>query len=356
MLLFEEGPLLGLLQASGIDVAVLQVAPQLARVRKEEGLLGHVQAAGSMAAAVRPLRQVMTGYEVIYANTPKAFVLSAIANHGSRRPLIYHLRDILSPAHFSMVNRRLLVGLANCTARRVVANSQATADAFVEAGGDKSRVVVVPNGFPIAISKDTIADRHERRKRLREELGVAGETKLVALVGRLAEWKGQHIAIEALKGLPAVHLVLVGDALFGEGAYAQHLRHLVQSLGLAGRVHFLGFRQEVLPIMQGADVLIHTSIVPEPFGRVLVEGMLARCPVIATRGGGTEEIVADGITGLLIDPDSTELLANAIRQLLEDPPRAHEMARQAYRVALERYRLEPVVAKIDSLIGEVAAL
>ncbi len=355
VLLFEEGPLSELLRASAIDVAILPIGPKVAAMRKGDGFLRKLSAARSVASSVRGLRGILAGYDVIYANTPKAFVLSALASGGSRRPLVYHLRDILSPDHFSPGNRRILVRLANRRADRVIANSQATAEAFVAAGGDRSRVVVIPNGIDVAPFRLALDDRQAIRLRVRQQLGFNEGAQLLALVGRLAEWKGQHVAIEALRSLPGAELLLVGEALFGEQEYVRRLHHQAESLGVADRVHFLGFRHDVAAIMQGADVLIHTSIAPEPFGRVLVEGMLSQCPVIATRGGGVAEIVADGETGLLVDGGSAESLAGAAGLLFDNPRRARELADKAYRVAMDRFRIEPIVDRIDAVIAEAGA-
>src|SRR5690606_2102283 len=163
-------------------------------------------------------------------------------------------------------------------------------------GGQADKVVVIPNGFDPAPYEAAFADRPRLRESLRSELGFQGEDKLVALVGRQAEWKGQHIAIEALRELPDVHLLLVGDALFGEVEYRARLQRMTKELGLEDRVHHLGFRDDIPSLMQAVDAVVHTSTVPEPFGRVIVEAMLSRVPVVASEGGGAAEIVSDGDT------------------------------------------------------------
>src|SRR5690606_31095620 len=96
-----------------------------------------------------------------------------------------------------------------------------------------SRVVAIPNGFDVAPFTSAQPYRQECRSRLRQELGVDGATKLLAVVGRLAEWKGQHVAIEALRRIPHAHLLLVGDALFGEQEYVSRLHRQAEALGLS---------------------------------------------------------------------------------------------------------------------------
>jgi glycosyltransferase involved in cell wall biosynthesis len=175
----------------------------------------------------------------------------------------------------------------------------------------------------------------------RATLGL-GCGPVLGLFGRLAPWKGQDVAIRALALLgdrPDVQLLIVGDALFGEESYAAELRALVASHGLNERVHFLGFRTDVPVLMRVVDVLVHTSTAPEPFGRVIAEGMLAERPVIATAGGGVSEIVRAGITAWQVGPNDPAALAAAMREVLDDPARARAVAAAGRRSALERFTL-----------------
>ena len=104
-----------------------------------------------------------------------------------------------------------------------------------------------------------------------------GDRFVIGHFSRLSPWKGQHILLEALVHCPAdVVAILVGDALFGEQDYVQTLKAQVESLGLQNRVHFLGFRSDIVPLMHACDVVAHTSTAPEPFGRVIAEAMLCR--------------------------------------------------------------------------------
>ena len=138
---------------------------------------------------------------------------------------------------------------------------------------------------------------------LRAQLGLP-TGRLIGIFGRLTRWKGQHIALEALRSLPGVHLVIVGEALFTEDdrAYREELQRTAEEPGLQGRVHFLGFRSDVTALLQAMDVVVHCSVAAEPFGRVIVESMLAGTPVVATRGGGVDEIITDGQDGFLVPP------------------------------------------------------
>ena len=139
-----------------------------------------------------------------------------------------------------------------------------------------------------------------------------------------------------MKALPGVQALIVGSALFGEDAYVAELRQLAQAEGVAERVHFAGFQNDVATIMAGVDIVLHTSTHAEPFGRVVVEGMLAGRPVIATSGGGVNEIVADGENGLLVPPNDPPALAAAVSRLMKDQELARRIAAQGRASAATR--------------------
>jgi glycosyltransferase involved in cell wall biosynthesis len=264
--------------------------------------------------------------------------------------LIWHLHDMLTADHFAPLMRLAATRLANLGAARVIANSHATAQAFAEAGGDRSKVRVVHNGIdPEPFDR---VDETTTRAGLRRILDC-GTAPLLGVFGRLATWKGQHVLIEALQGLPDVHAVLVGGPLFGEGDYDSWLHRMVSERGLTGRVHFLGFREDVPALMKGVDIVLHTSVTPEPFGRVIVEGMLAGKPVIATAAGGVLEILEPAVSGLVVPPGDAAALASAIRELLASPARAAALARRGCAEARRRFSLEAHVDAIDAVIAEL---
>jgi glycosyltransferase involved in cell wall biosynthesis len=180
---------------------------------------------------------------------------------------------------------------------------------------------------------------------------------VVGLVGRLAPWKGQHVFLDAFaRAFPTggVRARIVGDALFGEDAYRDSLHQQVVRLGITDRVEFRGFRSDVRAELAALDVLVHASVQPEPFGQVVVEGMAAGLPVIATDAGGPAEIIDRGVDGLLIPPDDVEALAAAMRLLVGDLARRDDLGRRA-RVSATRYRADAIVPRFAELYDDVGA-
>jgi glycosyltransferase involved in cell wall biosynthesis len=347
VLLLADGPFRAALESRGVEVSVEPLGA-LKHVRKETRL----PAPAAFTDALRIARHVARrakARKVIYANSQKAFVVAAAAGLLARRPVVWHLRDILAPPHFSGTNVRAAVTLANLRAARVITNSRATAAAFTNAGGHESLVRVVHNGIDPApfdaVTPDVAAAT-------RAALGVPGGAFVVALFGRFHPWKGQQVLLDALTRLPRVHALFVGAPLFGEEAFTSALQAQAVKTGVADRAHFLGFRSDVPELMRASDAIVHASVYPEPFGRVIVEGMLAGRPVIATRAGGVTEILDDD-TGVLVPPNDAEALARAIQSLADDPGRAAAMAARGAARARAEFSVTAMVRGVEDAMRDL---
>jgi glycosyltransferase involved in cell wall biosynthesis len=346
--LFADGAFRQLLEQQNIPVEVLATTP--IQVRKESSVVQGLSSVGSLLPLIAKIAQKARDYDLIYANTQKALVVGALASLLSRRPLVYHLHDILSPDHFSRTNRAIAVTLANTTAKLVIANSQASQAAFVEAGGRSHLTQVVYNGFDPELYRTD----ESIRQTLRQQLGLDGRF-IVGHFSRLSPWKGQHILIEALTHCPKdVTAILVGEALFGEQDYARSLHEQVAKLGLEERVRFLGFRSDVVQLMSACDVVAHTSTAPEPFGRVVVEAMLCGRSAIAAKAGGVVELVEHGRTGWLVPPKEPTLLAEAIAKCKQQPDVTATVAHQARDTASQRFHMHTINQQIAQLLEPIA--
>ena len=342
--LFADGSFRHLLEQQHIPVQVLATEP--IQVRKESSLVQGLSSLSSLMPLIRRIARKAREYDVIYANTQKALVVGALASFFSDRPLVYHLHDILSPDHFSQTNRRIAVTLANARASLVIANSQASQAAFVAAGGRERLTEVVYNGF----QPELYQSNESNSSQLRQQLGLDGRF-IVGHFSRLSPWKGQHILIEALAHCPKdVTAILVGDALFGEQDYVQHLHQRVAELGLEERVQFLGFRSDIVPLMSACDLVAHTSTSSEPFGRVIVEAMLCGRPVVAAAAGGAVELVQHGHTGWLVAPGEPTLLADVITSCQNQPLHAVSLAQQAQMYASQRFDLKTINQQLERLL------
>jgi glycosyltransferase involved in cell wall biosynthesis len=190
---------------------------------------------------------------------------------------------------------------------------------------------------------------------LRARLNLPQEAFLVGSFSRLARWKGQHVLLEAMVLNPHMHAVLVGAPLFGEDAYEVELRAFVAAHQLGERVHFLGFQHDIAACMCAVDAVVHTSITPEPFGRVIVEGMLAQRPVVAARAGGVLEIIDDHENGLLCTPGDAYALADTLAELRSNDDMRGRLVRNGYRTALSRFGTANYVDGVARILNDVVA-
>ncbi|HVC16061.1 MAG TPA: glycosyltransferase [Rhodanobacter sp.] len=350
VVLLADGPLRSLLAASSISVGVVPADHAMLSVRRQGQVLSALSVVPAALSAAWHVARAARGYDILYPNSQKAAVVTMLAGQLLHKPVVWHLHDILSLDHFGRVQRRAVMTLANRSAKWIVTNSEASRDAFVACGGKADRITVVPNGIdaaPFVAISDAVAAR------LRREFGAAG-CRLVGVFGRLAPWKGQHLLIEALPKLPGVHALVVGDALFGETDYRAQLEERAGVLGVSERVHMLGFRNDVPALMRSADVIAHTSTAPEPFGRVLVEGMLAQRPVVAASGGGAREVLGATYEHI-VPPGDPTALADAIARVLATPQdAAATLAAANFARATKLFSIERMLSGIDRALAQAA--
>jgi glycosyltransferase involved in cell wall biosynthesis len=347
--LLADGPFKDLLKQQQIPVQVL--AQQAVEIRKESGFLLALSRVPALLPIVSQVVKLARKFDVIYANTPKALVVGAIASLMTRRPLVYHLHDILSASHFSRTNRWIAVTLAN-RATLIIANSRATKAAFVEAGGRAELTHIVYNGF----QPDTYPVPAQEQEALANALNLNRDTFWVGHFSRLSHWKGQHILLEALALCsPEISALFIGDALFGEADYVQQLQEQVKALGLEQRTRFLGFRSDVPQLMHLCDLVAHTSTAPEPFGRVIVEAMLCRRPVIAANAGGAAELIAPNQTGWLCAPGDPQQLAERIMFCYQHPEQSQAIADVAQQQASQRFHLSTINQQLAQHLQQISA-
>ena len=352
VILFAHGPFEQILRGRGVEVSVIEASRRLSKITKEAGLGDFIPALPELAGFLAALRKEIRKSDLVYFNTAKALLHGVVAGLGSRAPSVFHLHDLLIPEHFSRLNIRLITHAANRT-RGVIANSQATALAFQEAGGNVP-VHVIPNGFDAS----RFAPLPDAAVLAAREEFHAGAAPVAAVFGRIARWKGQDLLLRAASEIPDLRVWIIGEPFFtgDDHCYARELRELAASPTLAGRVDFLGQRDDIPLLMQAADVIVHTSVVPEPFGRVVAEGMLSGKAVVASRAGGPAEMIRDGETGWLFPPGDAGELASAIQNVLGLPDRGRSTGLLASEAARKQYSLAPVLEQIGRVLSSLSSL
>ena len=273
VILGEDGPLVARLQEGGVSVEVLPLATRAANFRRERVRVATLPSReGGVEAVLHALRLTLRlrrlQPDVVHTNSLKAALYGGLAARLAGVPVVSHAHDRLADDYLPDGAARVARAAFKLLPREVIAPSRAVAETLGRSAW------IIPWAADAATATPAQADSFR-----------------VGIVGRIAPWKGQHVFIEAFaRAFPDgdEQAVVVGAPLFGveDHRYMDRLGELARSLGLTERVQFTGFVHDVGAELASLDVLVHASVVPEPFGQVVVEGMAAGVPVIAADDGG----------------------------------------------------------------------
>ena len=351
LLCCADGPLVEEAARAGVPTRVLPLDRSIGGARKDalgaRSLLRIADAARFAAyvgAVARFIRS--SGADLVHTNSLKADVIGGLAALAAGRPCVWHVRDRIADDYLPAPVVDVFRLACAVVPTHVIAVSAAVLRT-VFPGEPPSWATVVHDGVEPAWFELVAAPLGGNR-------GAR-----IGLVGRISPHKGQDVFVEAaavvLRSAPDVTFAVVGAALFGESEYEARVRRRVAELGIEHSFEFTGFRSDVRAVVAGLDVLVHASVVGEPFGQVIVEAMAAAKPVVATRGGGVSEIIDDGQTGLLVPMGDPGSMASAILRLLRDPARATAIARRARESASSHFRAHHVAAKVEAVYARVLA-
>jgi glycosyltransferase involved in cell wall biosynthesis len=251
--------------------------------------------------------------DMLHSHLVHADVYGSIASGTTRVPLVSsrHNDDRYLLGPFRYIDRAFAA-----RARRIVAISEAVRAFLERAGFPRSKLVTVRYGLDTLPSAASEVTPHE--------LGVRPDVPLLLAIGRLIPQKDHATLLRAFAAVRAVHPEAV-LAILGAGPLEADTRRLVSDLRLDDAVLLPG-RIETRDWLERADVFVHTSRW-EGFGIVLLEAMIAGLPVVATRVSAVPEVVADGLTGVLVEPGDVAGLSTALSHLLDDPDHARELGR-----------------------------
>lgn len=342
VVLGEDGPLAGRLRRAGIDVEICALAARFRERRKETLWGGRIAEPTGLAAlgrAVHDLRQLFLrlGVEIVHTNSLKAHVAGGVAGRLAGARVLWHVRDHIAAPYLPGAAVRAVRLAASHVPHEIIAVSESVARTV-----GRENLRVVHQGVP--------PPPPGRPKR-------EGPPR-VGIVGRIAPWKGQDVFLAAAERLvaefPEAEFVLAGAPLFGEQEFEAELRRRAARPPLAGKAHFLGLCDDVWPVYRSLDVVVHASVLPEPYGNVIVEAMAAGTALVASAAGGALELVDDGRTGLLVAPGDDAALAEAVGALLRDPERRRLLAAAAGEEVAHRFSLERDARRVEQIYRELA--
>lgn len=313
----KEGPLTEAVSEIGIETEIVPFPKVvLERKRKETGITSLVVSLIFIIPGLLHLISIIKRKKIhlIYTNSQKAHLIGLLAGLFLRVPVIWHFRDIL---HKGAV-RRIVRFFVFYFVTHVIAISHAVSEQFNFLDRKSKKVSVFYNAIDM---EDFFRKAKESKVDLRRENSIPDDSILVAAVGQIAKWKGQeyliYVAKELVKKYKNVYFFIIGKPLFLENEYNKKLVNLVSKYNIEGRVFLTGFRTDIEGVMNDIDILLHTPIEPEPFGRVLIEAMAGRALVVSFDIGAIREVVSEEI-GFLIKPFDRKKLLSVVSSLIED--------------------------------------
>ena len=194
---------------------------------------------------------------------------------------------------------------------------------------------------------------------LMSEFNLASGQPLVGILGNITRWKGQHVVVRAIEKVkrqyPAIKCLIVGKVVMRSDAYKKELDEYIRDKNLENNIIFTGFRADVPNILNMLDILIHASIEPEPFGRVILEGMAAGKPIIGTNSGGTPEQIINGETGILVPMDDPDKMAEAIIFYLSDMQNAKLIGERGRQRLAQNFSVRKMTNEIEEIYRDIFA-
>jgi len=361
LLIPGEGPLADRARSLGTTVITDGWPAPLLRLGRERTLMNRMlpilAPALILPLLIRVARVVNEeGIDLIHTNGIKAHLAAWPAACAYRIPLVWHLRDVLSPG----LLRSGLRWITGWMPDLVIANSKASAESTA-LGTPADRVRTIYNGL------DTVEFApHPPDPFLRDALGIGRDDFVIGALGMLTPLKGHIHLIRALprilEEVPGARLMIVGEEMYvtaGHGGYRRVLIDEIRRLELEKKVVLTGRRDDVVRIYNTMDIVVLCSVRPESFGRVLVEAMSCERPVIGSDIGGPREIITRPEVGVLVPPADHEALSSTILELYHDPGRRLRMSRAARMWVRERFALERHVRDVceayEALLGPAAA-
>ena len=311
---------------------------------------------------VRSLAHLIRSRQIDLVHTGTALNLEgALAARLCGVPHVWHVKEGIGQGgrvQFLLPDP-LLVRFMASLSQRILVMSRFVGDIFVR-HGQVDKLEVVPDGV------DVQHFRQEANGRLlRQRLGIRDDEIVVGMAASLTStWKQHelflHMAALLQDDFPQARFVAFGPEpaeshhpIYNRPwHYYQALRRLAAELGLAERLIWAGFHDDIMQMMQAMDLLVHPCAY-EPFGRVAIEAMAAGRPVVGPHSGGIAESVVDGGTGLLVPPHDAAALATAVAQLLRDPEQRQRLGAAGREHVARHFSLARHVQQIEQIYQAV---
>jgi glycosyltransferase involved in cell wall biosynthesis len=345
---FEDGPLCEDLRTKGLRVHIVPFAKEFTRVPRRPSACEFARMLLVIPSVIHDWGKIYAlirrgGYSAIISNSLKSLFVTRPCSFALGVPHIHFLHVDLAKGYGPKPMASFLFWLMR-SCHGVLCVSSATRAAFLALGGDHQRAVVVRQSiiFPPQTSRN-----------------YAGSRLVIGTLSRIHRAKNIEQIVEALamlhrRGVDA-ELRIVGESLTdADQAYKKQLEEQVSARDLAQSVRFVGFKEDIWPILADLDVFVSTSR-NESFGRSVVEAMGMALPVVVTPVGGLAENVRDGETGLWTRLDDPAHLADILARLAGSPVERMRLGQAASAWVRPRYSQEEYRKAVTSVIDRVTS-
>ncbi len=324
----HQGSLVPALEALGVQVFIINIGVLRRRYFTPWGMIGR---AFLWIYACFALRALIREHKIskIYVNSANVLI-GPLLKKITGLPLIWHLHEIVErPA----ILKRFLTFLI-CRADLVIAVSAATRN-FWLAQSKYLSIKLLYNGIDCA-EYENVGNLMETEFPFtlrKEKDGI-----VIAIVGRIQPWKGQSYFLDIMKSLKSqlaydlipCYAVVVGDPYPGYEQYATELKLEIEQKELQQNVFYLGYRNDIPSILASIDLLVVSSILPDPLPTVILEAMASSKPVISTKQGGALEMIVENETGFFIPLNDPQQSAAIIKTALSNPEQLIKLGANGY--------------------------
>jgi glycosyltransferase involved in cell wall biosynthesis len=215
-----------------------------------------------------------------------------------------------------------------------------------------NNIVTIHNGIDPEEVRSKISERN-----ILSKLGLSSNDNIIGVLGNIREWKGQEVAIRAMRIIvdkfPKTVCLLIGDTAKEDFHYQDKLQSIIKDSGLESNIIFTGYIKNVSDYLNVLKIVLHTSIKPEPFGRVLIEAMSLSKPLIAANDGAIPEIIEHEKSGLTFTPGDHKNLAELVIKLLQNKQYAESLGKGGYKRLLDKFHINVNIQKTQLLYDKI---
>lgn len=346
VILPTDGPLKKALENENINVII---APVLKLHRKMFSINGMYKFLFESKKAIQTIDILHKKYnfDIVYSNT-LAVLLGLYYAKKRKIKHIWHVHEIIeSPWIITKLFSKLLQNNFN---NQIIYNSFATSQFWNKNAALLNKSVVIWNG--LESNEKDISEQQKEKIRL-DFFNANNNDVVIALIGRINNWKGHSILLDAFEALSKhcsnIKLVFIGSAPPNQEHLITDLNCKIANHKISEKVTIIPFQEKISDFWQSIDIGVVPSIEPEPFGLVAVEAMLAKKPVVASNHGGLSEIVVDNETGFLIKPKNVDELVNALKKLITNKDIRITFGQKGYERATKEFSVENYTKKIEAI-------